>query len=155
MRKTIIFLILYGFVTSCAPHIDYYKPLNYTNKKTFKNFKNIDDFYYTTMYNDSTEIRTKLIVNSLPKKKEFFFKIHIDSIRFLSNRIKLVFNHKNINDKIFTDEYSASVNLNDNDWYGSFVDNKDTLNVLIFYENKKMNLTYYFNYKNSLETYPY
>lgn len=162
MRKSIFFSVLFGTFISCAPHVDYYKPLIFLNKENFKNDKNMDDFYYTTKYGDSSEIKTKLIVSSLPKKKELFFKvglnnkIHIDSIKVLSKRMKFALNHKRVNDKIFTDEYSATFDLTDNNWYGSFINGKDTLNVFIYCDDKRsINIFYYFNYRNTLETYPF
>lgn len=77
------------FFFSCAPHIDYYKPLAaksllFVKKNSFENRNNFLDHYYFSKLNDSLEVNTNLIVSSLPKKKIFFF------ILALINLLKLI-----------------------------------------------------------------
>ena len=161
MKSKIILVLSFVFIISCAPHIDYYKPLLYFEKTNFENTKLIHDHYYITKLNDSLEVKTNLIVGSLPKTKEIYFHIgfnnstKIDSVKIFSKRIKLNLNHKSKVDDNFTDEYFESFEMNDHRWYSKFKKKSDTLNVSVYYNNKVLNVSYYYNHKNSLETYPF
>lgn len=154
------------FFFSCAPHIDYYKPLAvksllFVKKNSFENRNNFLDHYYFSKLNDSLEANTNLIVSSLPKKKNIFFHIgfnkpiKIDSVKISSKRIQTKLLHQTIVVKNFTDRYSVSFTLNDHKWYGKFKKKRDTLNVSVYYNNQVFKLPYFYNLKNSLETYPY
>lgn len=161
MKSKIIVASTFGLLISCAPHIDYYKPVSCIEMQTFENSCKIHDHYYLSHTDESLQVRTNLLVGSLPKTKEIYFRIgfvdsiKVDSVVIESNRIKIRLNHEKTNDSIFTDGYFEKFEMNDWKWYSRFEKKKDTFNVSVYYNNKMLKIPYYFNHRNRLETYPF
>lgn len=178
MKKNIFYFVVLISLNSClvlplAPRTDYYKPIGEYQKIRYKNFKNRYGFYYIND-NDSLKIYSALIVGSLPKEKIIYYDIKLvnnysknilffsDSITFnikSLNKIKFSNSKKNKidiapNDSVKISYVSNPINMSDWKWYRRFK-KKDTINIKIKTNTKVIIQSYYFNYKNGSETYPF
>ena len=159
MKRTIFFIIPFFICATCAPRIDYYRPVDNLPKKFSRDTVPTCEVLYGPIHLDSLQIYANIISGSLPHEKSIYAILivtdpyqksielnpkrlyitsrRLDTIKFTQTQGKKEFYHNPYDSIVYC--FGKTYPIGDFKWYRK-MKKKDTLYLHIEINNKKIEL---------------